>query len=318
MFDVLLRLALRGCGRLHADTADRVGAALGILAFHLGVRRRLVSAQLHRSLGITGNARRTLNRRSYASVGANFLSVLTGGGPGGLEQGVSDPHPTWTRRMSGSGLVFVSSHVGNWEAGVTALHRWLGPTRAFIKPVRNAALMAAVNAGRSCTGALMEGTDPKDKSAAIRVLRHLRQGGVAGVMGDQRALAGEAVPGWFLGQPSWCHPGAAVLARRSGARNVPGTCVRRRAGRYTLLLGRPITLSHLDDLAATQVVMDRLAALAAAWPGQYFWQHRRWRHDDPHLEARTDHPWRTRGLRLISDPEPCTSTSRPTTISTNP
>ena len=59
--------------------------------------------------------------------------------------------------------------------------------------------------------------------------------------------------------------------------------------------------------AAVQHGMDQLSAIIAAFPGQYFWHHRRFKHPVDGLVPRPREPWRTRGLRLLVDPLPSPS-----------
>jgi lauroyl/myristoyl acyltransferase len=44
--------------------------------------------------------------------------------------------------------------------------------------------------------------------------------------------------------------------------------------------------------------MDRLSAIIAAFPGQYFWHHRRFKRP-LELPRRAEEPWRVHGLRLL-------------------
>ena len=102
---------LRLLNRLAADTACRVGAALGLLAWHLGVRRRRAQRNLTETLGLRGWRRRQVLRRSYATMGAAFLELFTIGGPDGPEKHLRYANPQWQARLHrchpGSGWVTV-------------------------------------------------------------------------------------------------------------------------------------------------------------------------------------------------------------------
>jgi len=115
----LIRL-LFGVG---VDTADRAGAALGVLVFHLGLRRKVVSANIALTLGVRGVTRRDIARRSYATMGANFLSIWTFGGPHGPQSGVRWLNPLWMAHLQrvSPGRVMLSPHLGSWDvAGMAA------------------------------------------------------------------------------------------------------------------------------------------------------------------------------------------------------
>ena len=88
------RLLFALLNRLAADTACRLGGTLGVLAWRLGLRRRVVNEQLSACLGLRGEARAQVARRCYASMGANFLQVWTTGGPDGPERHAEAAFPT--------------------------------------------------------------------------------------------------------------------------------------------------------------------------------------------------------------------------------
>ena len=72
----LARLPIPVSG-VSTDTADRLGGALGVLAYHLGIRRRVVRQTMRLGLpGWPGPRRRDEARRSYATMGANFLQLF--------------------------------------------------------------------------------------------------------------------------------------------------------------------------------------------------------------------------------------------------
>ena len=69
---------------LSSPTATRLGAWLGIIAFHLGIRRQLVRESLGLTLGLRGPQRARIAKQAYATMGANFIEFWTAGGPDGI------------------------------------------------------------------------------------------------------------------------------------------------------------------------------------------------------------------------------------------
>lgn len=288
---------LRLLGNLACDTADRAGAALGVLAWRLGVRRRHCADLLTRCLGLRGAQRARVLRRAYATTGANFLAVWTIGGPDGPERHIRARNPAWLAavRARHRGLVAVTPHLGCWDAGAIGLHALVGPTLAYAKAQHSPSVDALLNGRRSHTGVAILITHRGSRTEAVRVLRALRSGAVAGLIADQRPHIEDAEPARFLGQPAWCHPGAGFFAAKAGVAAAPGCCLRERAGRYAFFLGRPRTG------ADTQQVMDWLSALIALVPGQYFWMHHRFKAAPERLPERTNEPWRD--PRILVDRE---------------
>lgn len=260
--------------RLAADTACRVGGALGVLAWRLGIRRRVVRAQLAACLGVRGTARARLARRAYAHIGAQFLAVWTIGGVEGPERGVRVLTPRWLALLARRcpAAVFVTAHLGDWDMAAHALaHHW-PRVLVYAKALHDPPLDAALNERREAAGVSVVLVRADDRSGAVQALRALRAGAALGMLADQRPHHGREAR--FLGRRALCFDGPAVFARRAGVPIIPGCCLRVRAGRSVVWVGRPIppTLPH-DELV--QRTMDALSALILAHPGQYFWHHRR-------------------------------------------
>jgi KDO2-lipid IV(A) lauroyltransferase len=298
----LVTLPLIGLiARIPADTADRAGAALGVLCFHLGLRRRVVSGNLGRALGLKGSRRRAVARRSYATMGANFLNVWTFGQAAGPEAGVEWMAPAWVAHLHRHhpGRVMLTLHLGSWDVAGHAGATLSGKVMVYAKAQHDPLLDAELNRARGRAGMEVLFARHGERTAAVTALRALRAGRTLGLLADQMPGAQEGVPAWFLGVPTSCHGGPAVFSRRGGVPVVPGFCLRVAAGRYAMFYGRPLP-ACADDGALIQAGMDRLSAIIAAFPGQYFWHHRRFKRPID-LPPRPSEPWRTRGLRLLVD-----------------
>ncbi len=291
-------------GLLAADTGDRAGAALGVLAFHLGIRRRVVSENLGRCLALSGPRRRRVARQSFATTGANFVVMWSIGRPWGPEHGVELWAPTWQRLMyqRHPSLVFSTLHIGSWDmAGSATLRTW-PRVLAYAKPQRDTAMDELINRQRRAIGIDVVMARHGERTGAVTVLRALRQPVALALLADQKPSSGEGEPGWLFDVPTSCHRGPTFFARRAGVPLVTGFALRLAAGRYRLFMGRPIAPTAYDETTLRQAAMDQIAAVAAAFPGQYFWQHRRFKGKPVDLPPRTARPWRDPGLRLLVDP----------------
>ncbi len=300
MGDRAIRFLLGMLGRLAGDTAGRLGAMLGLAACALGIRRRAVDANLAR-LGLAGPERARARRLSYATIGANFVELWTVGGVHGPERGVEMMNPRWLAHLcrTAPGFVLVSPHIGSWEMAVGGIAPRVGGIQVYAKPLHHPEVDRLTNRQRErlqCTVLLT------DRNAAVQALRRLRGGGVLGLLADQRPGDHEAEPAFYLGQAANCHRGPGFFAQRAQVPVVPAFCIHCGAGRYKVFVGRPWHPGPGDD--ATQVVMDWLSAMVAAFPGQYFWHHKRFAGPAPAVAARKTEPWRERGLRLLIEVPP--------------
>ena len=293
-------ILLRPFATLQADTADRCGAALGLLVWASGLRRRVVSGNIARSLGLGGPVRGRIARRAYASLGANVVLLLSAPRLAqDLERRVTILNPGWCRHLAATtpGCIMLTLHLGCWDVAGAMVKRLFGAAQVMAKRQRQGEEM--INTLRQTLGMQVVYAGDRDRQGPVQILRGLRRGIPAGLLADQGARPPTGIAAWFLGQPCWCHAGPGFLAGRGGAPLVPGFALRRAAGRYVGLLGRPLTIRPEQQERATQYGLDILSALIAAFPGQYFWHHDRFKRS-PVLPPRPRHPWQDQGLGLLN------------------
>lgn len=294
---------LHALSGLAVDTASRLGGMLGTLVFHLGVRRRVASHMIARTLRLRGIHRRDVVRRSYASMGASFTELWTVGGVDGGERHLVCGNPAWLAQAlrRHPGCVFLTPHLGNWDLGAHGLARLVPKLFAYAKAQHNELVDEATNAQRAKAGITVLLTRRGDRTTAVQVLRGLRDGCPVGLMADQAPAREEGAEAVFMGVATECHAGPAFFAKKARVPIVPGLCVRRRAGEFCLVVGRPLPHDAGDEAALTQAAMDLLAAMIGAVPGQYFWQHKRFRKRSGPSGRRVE-PWRAHGLSLLKNP----------------
>jgi KDO2-lipid IV(A) lauroyltransferase len=148
------------------------------------------------------------------------------------------------------------------------------PLRSLARPLREERLESRLRRHRESMGVHTLSARDGTRSA----VRHLRRGGLLGVLIDQRVRSGGVtVP--FLGQPTRMVDGPARLALATGAPVVPGGVYRDAGNRHRVVLDPPI----LPDPGAADPVTDLTARLAAALerrihehPDQWMWIHPRW------------------------------------------
>jgi KDO2-lipid IV(A) lauroyltransferase len=274
-----LLLLLAWLARLQPDTAGRLGAWLGSLAFHLGVRRQVVGGNLSRCLGLHGPARYLVSLESYRSIGATMLQLWSYGKQGPASVVYEWADPTWARRLGATtgGYVLLTLHSGNWDVAGLACSQLFRGLTAYATPQHNPAFDQLINAQRLVLGMEVVLVRSGDRRGALQAVRGLRAGHSVGLLADQGPRPEVGHPGRFFGQPVWCHHGPVVLARRAQVPIVPIVALRVGWNRYRAFLGRPFDVGPLDDAQAVQACMDRIEAMIRLAPGQYFWHHRRFK-----------------------------------------
>jgi KDO2-lipid IV(A) lauroyltransferase len=188
--------------------------------------------------------------------------------------------------LSGRPLLLVTGHFGNWELSSYVMGLLGFPAHAVARPLDNRFLDDYLRRFREKTGQkLLAKHGDFDKMQSI-----LDQAGILGTLGDQDAgRRGLFVD--FFGRPASTHKALALLALEH---HVPilvvGACKVAEPLRYRLLIEDFILpeeyQSHANPiLAITQRFTTALERIIRTAPGQYFWLHRRWKHQ-PEKRAR--------------------------------
>ncbi len=116
------------------------------------------------------------------------------------------------------------------------------------------------------------------RSGMGQMLRHLKGGGMLGILPDQRM--GSGVPLSFFGQPALTGISAAEMALKYGADLIPTYAIRQPDGlTFRIVVDAPIPRGTPE--AMTQALNDNLEALIRQYPDQWFWIHRRWKQGKP-------------------------------------
>ncbi|HEU4785844.1 MAG TPA: lysophospholipid acyltransferase family protein, partial [Gemmatimonadaceae bacterium] len=181
----------------------------------------------------------------------------------------------------GKGLIIVTGHLGNWELGGAYIAARGLPIDAVARHMANPLFDRYLTRTRQRIGMSVV----HDEEAVRRVPRSLRGGRAVAFLVDQGAvgLASTWVP--FFGRYAKTPRGPAVFALRLDAPIVFGVALRRPSGRFQL------SFEHIEarDTGDREADVDRIVADYTAalerWvrraPEQYFWHHRRWKHQRP-------------------------------------
>lgn len=270
---------------LGQQAAGSVAAAIARLAyFPLGIRRGVVIRQVAAAfpeLDARGVAR--IARESYENLGRVAVEaiVLSRGGVQGVLD-VFGPSPDWgvvERALArGRGIIFVSGHLGSWELSGAYIAARGVSIHAIARGMANPLSDAFFRRTRERLGMRIM----HDREAVKRVPRVLDDRQAVGVLSDQATvgLASTFVP--FFGRPAKTPRGAAVFALRRDVPVVYVQAVRQGDGRYEFI-AEDIAVTHSGDREHDRDAIigrfsEALERSVRRYPGQYFWQHRRWKH----------------------------------------
>lgn len=284
--------ALRGVvgvmRRLSLKRAGAIGEWLGRLAYRpFGIRRDVVERQVRAAFpGLAEPEVLRIARESYGHLGRTSIeAALLPSYPRDILLGLFDSVDgldVFERALSaGRGVMIVTGHLGNWELGGSFIATRGRGINAVARGMQNPLFDRYLTETRRQLGM----TVIHDSEAVRRVPRIVREGGVAGFLFDQGAvgLASTWVP--FFGRWAKTPRGPAVFALRLDAPLIFAAAIRQANGQYVM---------HFEDIPVTRTG-DREAdvdAIVASYtntlerwvrryPEQYFWQHRRWKHQRP-------------------------------------
>lgn len=283
-----LRGAVAALDRLSIRRAAAVGEWLGALGYRpIGVRRVVVERQVRAAFPELGEAEvQRIARESYESLGRTTIetAVLPAFS---REQVIAmfsrvDGWDIVQRAMGqGRGILFVTGHLGNWELAGSYLAARGIPIEAVARRMQNPLFDRYLTETRRRIGMSVI----HDADAVKRVPRAMRENHAVAFLVDQGAvgLASTWVP--FFGRYAKTPRGPAVFALRLGAPVIFGAALRQPDGRYALGF-EEVKVQPTGDREADvdRIVADYTATLER-WvrraPGQYFWHHRRWKHQRP-------------------------------------
>lgn len=198
---------------------------------------------------------------------------------------IRNPEVLEKARRRGSGLILMSGHFGNWEWLNIGVPRLLGfSVTTVVHSLHNEAVDQLVESWRT-----MLGSRVVPMGISIReIIRTLRSRGIIGMIADQSGPSGAYYVRLF-GRYAATYEGPATFALRTGAPIVIGFAIRGADGNYDVVLEEISTrnLGESEEERMRELTRRHVRALerqVAAHPGQWLWQHRRWKHT-PHAES---------------------------------
>lgn len=283
-----LRTAIAALDRLSLRRAGRFGEWLGLLGYRpLKIRRAVVERQVRAAFpGLAELEVLRIARASYENLGRTTIetALLPAYSPQQvleLFERVDGWEVLEHARARGRGILLVAGHLGNWELAGAYVAARLGVIEAVARRMENPLFDSYLTRTRRRNGV----TVIYDADAVRRVPRAAREQHPVGFLIDQGAvgLASTWVP--FFGRYAKTPRGPAVFALRLDAPVIFVVALRQPGGRFTMHL-EEVTVERTGD---REIDVDRIVAAYTStlerWirraPEQYFWHHRRWKHQRP-------------------------------------
>lgn len=175
------------------------------------------------------------------------------------------------------GVVFLTAHLANWEIAPTIALQNGWDMAVIYRPLNNIYLDSLL---RRVRNGGEQKLFTKSAEGAMELMRHVRRGGAAGLLVDQRLTDGVNVP--FFGQPALTSQFPAILALRYGARLLPARVeringIQQRLTLYPMLKNPDQGSENEKIVEITSAINNMFEQWIRARPDQWLWSHRRWR-----------------------------------------
>ncbi|WP_204114680.1 lysophospholipid acyltransferase family protein [Shimia biformata] len=176
-------------------------------------------------------------------------------------------------RAAGRPVILVTGHMGNYTAARAALMHRGHMMGGLYRRMSNAYFNTHYVAAMEKTGKPMF---EQGRKGMVEMVRHLKGGGVLGILTDLHFGAGEKLD--FFGKPAATSLVTAELALKFDAAMIPVYGLRAANGLdFEIVMQDEI--AHTDPVTMTQQVNDGLEQLVRLHMDQWFWIHRRWKVD---------------------------------------
>lgn len=272
-------LLLRTMARLPLPFARGLGRRLGLVYYKLG-KKRVHIARVNMEIcypELSPEQREARVREIFQEAGAWFMeagAIWTWPSDKILSHlRVVNPEVYDRALAANRGVILAIPHLGNWEVMgpfVTARHQFA----CFYKPdKKNPGFTEFIRRQRSRNGTIMASTD----TSGIRVLyKHLRAGGVIGLLPDHNPSEQMGVFAPFFGRPALTGTLISSLARKNKAPVLTAAVIRTAEG-FDLHFAEVMDQHSDDPETAASALNKAIEDCIALAPAQFHWVYPRFR-----------------------------------------
>jgi len=175
------------------------------------------------------------------------------------------------------GCIFVTPHVGSWEALPHICSAAEIPLVIIARPLDNPRLHKLIYSDRTSTGQVII---PK-KNPLLILKETLKQGKSVGILPDQSTMKGLLID--FFGHKATTTPIPAILAIKFNKPVVVGACCRKQGNyQYEGFVSDPIWPGEYANkkdeiIRITEEINRSMESIIRQYPEQYLWIHNRWK-----------------------------------------
>ena len=171
----------------------------------------------------------------------------------------------------GRPAVLITAHLGNYDVARGTLKRQGYPIGGLYKPMTNPAFNEHYERAIS---SISEPVFPTTKRGILGLIRHLKAGGMMGIVGDVGSTNAPVLE--FFGQRAHTPLSAAEWALKENALLIPVFGIRKPDGlSFEIRVEEPIP--HTTPVDMMQRYNDIVERIVREDPGQWFWIHNRWK-----------------------------------------
>lgn len=267
-------------------SAQRLGAAVGWLMWKLPNRSRdVVRINLEHCMPeLSEGERRELIRRTLIDTGRSFAeSACAWMWPPqktlGLIREVEGEHLLLEALAADTGLVCITSHLGNWEVLNHFYCSKCSPI-IFYRPPKQKAVDELLIKQRSQLGNKVAAST---REGIISVMKEVRRGGAVGIPADPEPALKSGVFVPFFGVQALTSKFVPSMLKGGQARALFLHCVRLpdNSGFKVILEAAPDALYSSDETEATSAMSAVIERYVRQWPSQYMWSMKRFKKRPP-------------------------------------
>lgn len=266
--------------------AQRLGAGVGWLMWALPNRSRdVVRINLEHCMPeLSEGERRELTRRTLVDTGRSLAeSACAWMWPPqktlGLIREVEGEHLLLEALAADTGLVCITSHLGNWEVLNHYYCSKCSPV-IFYRPPKQKAVDELLIKQRSQLGNKVAAST---REGIISVMKEVRRGGAVGIPADPEPALKSGVFVPFFGVQALTSKFVPSMLKGGQARALFLHCVRLpdNSGFKVILEAAPDALYSSDETEATSAMSAVIERYVRQWPSQYMWSMKRFKKRPP-------------------------------------